>query len=42
VQERKRRAEDVAACVQQGGDPAACRAAVYSGSRDLNLQVGPR
>jgi len=33
-------AQDVTLCVQQGGDPAACRAAIYGANRNtVNVQV---
>jgi hypothetical protein len=31
----------VDACVRQGGDPAACRNAVYAANRSVNVQLGP-
>jgi hypothetical protein len=41
VKAAKYRAEDVTVCVQQGGDPAACRAAIYGANRNtVNVQVG--
>jgi hypothetical protein len=41
VKNARYRAEDVTLCVQQGGDPAACRAAIYGANRNtVNVQVG--
>jgi hypothetical protein len=42
VRARDRQAADVAACMQEGGDPVGCRQAVYGTGRNLSVQVGPR
>jgi hypothetical protein len=37
-----RRQQDVEACVAQGGDPAACRAAIYAPRQPTRINVAPR